>query len=163
MQLTGVGDPVYVEACLTTHAYDIALDVTLLNRTRKTLTNVALEFATLGDLKLAERPRPVTLAPGGTARVRACVKVASTETGAIFGNVTFDAPAGGSGSSAAANGMEPPSTTVVRSLFFFFSGFPGSFFPFFRVSGFSSPSKLTPSLLQHFRNFSKKTKKTENS
>jgi len=112
VQLTGVGDPIYVEACLTTHAYDIALDVTMLNRTRKTLTNVALELATLGDLKLAERPRPVNLAPGATAKVRACVKVASTETGAIFGNVTFDAPPASS-SSNVANGMEPPSTTVV--------------------------------------------------
>ena len=116
VQLTGVGDPIYVEASLTTHAYDIALDVTMLNRTRKTLTNVALELATLGDLKLAERPRPVNLAPGATAKVRACVKVASTETGAIFGNVTFDAPT--SGSAAVANGLEPPSTTVVSSFLF---------------------------------------------
>ena len=134
VQLTGVGDPVYVEACLTTHAYDIALDVTMLNRTRKTLTNVALELATLGDLKLAERPRPVTLAPGATAKVRACVKVASTETGAIFGNVTFDAPAS---SVAAANGLEPPSTTVVsfEVLFFliFSSGFRGFFLPFLNL------------------------------
>ena len=160
VQLTGVGDPVYVEACLTTHAYDIALDVTLLNRTRKTLTNVALELATLGDLKLAERPRPVTLAPGGTARVRACVKVASTETGAIFGNVTFDAPAGGSGSSAAANGMEPPSTTVVRSLSSsFFLVFPVPFLPFFRVSGFSSPVKTHPFSSPKLSKLFKKNKK----
>jgi vesicle coat complex subunit len=53
------------------HQYDIVLDVTLVNRTRATLPRVALELATMGDLRLAERPRPLALAPGGSATVRA--------------------------------------------------------------------------------------------
>lgn len=37
LQLTGFSDPVYAEAFVTVHQYDIVMDVTVLNRTRETL------------------------------------------------------------------------------------------------------------------------------
>ena len=92
VQLTGLGDPIYAEARVEVRQYDIALAITLTNRTSLTLQNVGLELATLGDLKLAERPAPGALGPGASRTVRACVKVASTETGAIFGSIVFDPP-----------------------------------------------------------------------
>ena len=100
VQLTGLSDPVYAEAAVAVHQYDIVLDVTLVNRTRSTLSNVALELAMMGDLRLTERPRPLALAPGATAVVRATVKVSSTEAGAVFGSIVFDRPAGDRSSSA---------------------------------------------------------------
>ena len=99
VQLTGLGDPVYAEAAVAVHQYDIVLDVTLVNRTRATLSNVSLELATMGDLRLTERPRPLALAPGATSTVRATVKVSSTEAGAVFGSIVFDRPAGDRSSS----------------------------------------------------------------
>jgi len=90
LQLTGLSDPVYAEARVTVHQYDIVLDVTLVNRTRETLQAVQLELATMGDLKLVERPQPHNLPPGGSRTLRANVKVSSTETGVIFGNVVFE-------------------------------------------------------------------------
>lgn len=90
LQLTGFSDPIYAEACVTVHQYDIVLDVTILNRTNETLQNISLELATMGDLKLVERPQSYTLAAGAQKCVRANIKVSSTETGVIFGNVTFD-------------------------------------------------------------------------
>lgn len=90
VQLTGFSDPIYAEAYVTVHQYDIVLDVSVINRTQATMQNVSLELATMGDLKLVERPQSYTLAPGGTQSIRANIKVSSTETGAIFGNLVYE-------------------------------------------------------------------------
>ena len=52
-----------------------------------TLQNCTLELATLGDLKLVEKPQPCVLAPYDFCNIKANVKVASTENGIIFGNI----------------------------------------------------------------------------
>jgi coatomer subunit beta len=91
LQLTGFSDPVYAEAYVTVHQYDIVLDVTVMNRTTETLQNLCLELATMGDLKLVERPQNYTLAPGDSKQIRANIKVSSTETGVIFGNIVYEA------------------------------------------------------------------------
>lgn len=90
VQLTGFSDPIYAEAYVTSHQYDIVLDVSVTNRTSETMQNVTLELATLGDLKLVERPQSYTLASGESQSIRANIKVSSTETGAIFGNLVYE-------------------------------------------------------------------------
>lgn len=89
-QLTGFSDPVYAEAYVNVNQYDIVLDVLIVNQTSDTLQNCTLELATLGDLKLVEKPSPIILAPHDFANIRASVKVASTENGIIFGNIVYD-------------------------------------------------------------------------
>lgn len=86
-QLTGFSDPVYAEAYVHVNQYDIVLDVLIVNQTSDTLQNCTLELATLGDLKLVERPHPVVLAPHDFCNIKANVKVSSTENGIIFGNI----------------------------------------------------------------------------
>lgn len=86
-QLTGFSDPVYAEAYVHINQYDIVLDVLIVNQTTDTLQNCTLELATLGDLKLVEKPQPVVLAPHDFCNIKANVKVASTENGFIFGNI----------------------------------------------------------------------------
>eukprot|EP00232_Nephroselmis_pyriformis_P004938 CAMPEP_0182913626 /NCGR_PEP_ID=MMETSP0034_2-20130328/38136_1 /TAXON_ID=156128 /ORGANISM="Nephroselmis pyriformis, Strain CCMP717" /LENGTH=928 /DNA_ID=CAMNT_0025050353 /DNA_START=200 /DNA_END=2986 /DNA_ORIENTATION=- len=90
LQLTGFSDPVYAEAYVTVHQYDIVLDVTVINRSPETLQNLCLELATMGDLKLVERPQNYTLGPGASKQIRANIKVSSTETGVIFGNIVYE-------------------------------------------------------------------------
>ncbi|CAD7089722.1 unnamed protein product [Hermetia illucens] len=89
-QLTGFSDPVYAEAYVNVNQYDIVLDVLIVNQTNDTLQNCILELATLGDLKLVERPHPVVLAPHDFCNIKATVKVSSTENGVIFGNIVYD-------------------------------------------------------------------------
>ncbi|XP_060526014.1 coatomer subunit beta [Cylas formicarius] len=89
-QLTGFSDPVYAEAYVQVNQYDIVLDVLIVNQTNDTLQNCTLELATLGDLKLVEKPQPVVLAPKDFCNIKANVKVASTENGIIFGNIVYD-------------------------------------------------------------------------
>jgi len=89
-QLTGFSDPVYAEASVVVHDYDIVLEMLIINRTPNTLTNLTVELATMGDLKIVERPQSYTIGPLDERRLRANIKVSSTETGHIFGTIVFD-------------------------------------------------------------------------
>ncbi|KAA3675882.1 coatomer subunit beta [Paragonimus westermani] len=75
-QLTGFSDPIYAEAYVHVNQFDIVLDVLIVNQTRDTLQNLTLELSTQGDLRLVEKPSPLT--------------VSSTENGIIFGNISYD-------------------------------------------------------------------------
>ncbi|TIC05155.1 Coatomer, beta subunit [Wallemia mellicola] len=92
VQLTGFSDTIYAEAYVNIHQFDIILDVLIVNQTGNTMQNLNIEFATLGDLKLVERPSTLTLGPHAFHNVKATVKVSSTETGVIFGNIGYDGP-----------------------------------------------------------------------
>ncbi|EUC58601.1 coatomer subunit beta [Rhizoctonia solani AG-3 Rhs1AP] len=91
VQLTGFSDPVYAEAFVKIQGFDILLDVLIVNQTTDTLQNLVIEFATLGDVKLVERPTTHTLGPHSFHSVKATIKVSSTETGVIFGNIIWEA------------------------------------------------------------------------
>lgn len=94
VQLTGFSDPVYAEAYVKVHQFDIILDVLLVNQTSETLQNLSVEFATLGDLKVVERPTTHNLGAQDFLNVQSTIKVSSTDTGVIFGNVVYDSPSG---------------------------------------------------------------------
>ncbi|THH02347.1 hypothetical protein EW026_g507 [Hermanssonia centrifuga] len=89
-QLTGFSDPIYAEAYVKVQGFDIMLDVLLVNQTPNTLQNLCLDFATLGDLKLVERPATYTIAPHSFQSIKATIKVSSTETGVIFGSILWE-------------------------------------------------------------------------
>lgn len=93
-QLTGFADPVYVEAQLNVLNYDINMEILIVNQTADILQNVSLELSTNGDLKLVEKPERFNLKPHGVHKVSANVKVTSTESGVIFGNVVYDSASG---------------------------------------------------------------------
>eukprot|EP01090_Pellita_catalonica_P020959 TRINITY_DN7712_c0_g1_i2.p1 TRINITY_DN7712_c0_g1~~TRINITY_DN7712_c0_g1_i2.p1 ORF type:complete len:973 (+),score=184.69 TRINITY_DN7712_c0_g1_i2:54-2972(+) len=90
VQLTGMSDPVYAEAFVLVHRFDIVLEVMIKNQTEDTLQNLSLELATFGDLKLCERPQNHTIGPMQSITVKANIKVSSTDTGIIFGSISYD-------------------------------------------------------------------------
>ncbi|KAF2745563.1 coatomer subunit beta [Sporormia fimetaria CBS 119925] len=94
VQLTGFSDPVYAEAYVKVHQFDIVLDVLLVNQTTETLQNLTVEFATLGDLKVVERPPTQNVGPHDFINLQATIKVSSTDTGVIFGNVIYEGEKG---------------------------------------------------------------------
>ncbi|WFC98855.1 coatomer subunit beta [Malassezia yamatoensis] len=94
VQLTGFSDPVYAEAYVDVHQFDILLDILVVNQTEETLQNLSIELATLGDLKVVERPTTHTLAPFSYQSIKATIKVSSTETGVIFGNIVYEGATG---------------------------------------------------------------------
>lgn len=92
LPLTGFSDPVYAEAFIKINKFDIILDVLLVNQTADALQNVSLEFATLGDLKVVERPGTQTVAAQSFLSLQATVKVSSADTGVIFGSIVYERP-----------------------------------------------------------------------
>ena len=87
--LSGFADPVYAEANVTVHEYDIVVEILVINRTNNTLANLAVELSTMGDMKIVERPQAHTLGPLDQMTIRASIKVSSTETGHIFGSIVY--------------------------------------------------------------------------
>lgn len=90
LQLTGFSDPIYAEAFVKVHQYDVVLDVLLVNQTTTTLRNLSVEFATLGDLKVVDKPTTANIGPHGFYKVQTTIKVTSADTGVIFGNIVYD-------------------------------------------------------------------------
>jgi coatomer subunit beta len=76
------------------HQFDIVLDVLLVNQTTETLQNLTVEFATLGDLKVVERPPTQNVGPHDFINIQATIKVSSTDTGVIFGNILYEGEKG---------------------------------------------------------------------
>ncbi|CAK9437333.1 uncharacterized protein LODBEIA_P17110 [Lodderomyces beijingensis] len=90
LQLTGFSDPIYAEAFVRVHQYDVTLDVLLVNQTTSTLRNLSVEFATLGELKVVDKPTTANIGPHGFYKVQTTIKVTSADTGVIFGNIVYD-------------------------------------------------------------------------
>lgn len=90
VQLTGFSDPVYAEAYVNVHQFDIVLDVLLFNQTLETLQNLSVEFATLGDLKVVERPTTQNIGPQSFHSIQTTIKVSSADAGVIFGNIVYE-------------------------------------------------------------------------
>uniref|UniRef100_A0A7S1UYW3 Coatomer subunit beta n=1 Tax=Grammatophora oceanica TaxID=210454 RepID=A0A7S1UYW3_9STRA len=88
--LSGFADPVYAEALVTVHDYDIVLEILVINRTPNTLSNLTVELSTMGDMKIVERPQAHTIGPLDQMTIRASIKVSSTETGHIFGTIVYE-------------------------------------------------------------------------
>lgn len=88
-QLTGFADTVYAEAYLTVLDYDILLDILVVNQTNESLQNLSVELNTSGDLKIVDRPHEYTIAPHESKTIHVSIKVASTESGVIFGNIVY--------------------------------------------------------------------------
>ena len=93
-QLTGFSDAIYAEAFVEVHHYDIILKIVLMNRTNKTLPNINFELMTQGNLKVVEKPIPITLRADSSATIKASLKVSSTDNGVIFGYLTYDSASG---------------------------------------------------------------------
>ena len=89
-QLSGFADPVYAEASVTVHDYDIVLEILVINRTPSTLANLTVELSTMGDMKIVERPQSHNIGPLDQLTIRASIKVSSTETGHIFGTILYE-------------------------------------------------------------------------
>ena len=65
------------------------MEITVINRTTRTMTDLSVELSVTGSFNIIEKPAKVTLDAGERKELRAIIKVNSTETGFIFGSVTF--------------------------------------------------------------------------
>lgn len=89
VQLTGFSDPIYAETYVLVRGGDVLLDVLLVNQTGKTLPAVTIDLATVGEVRVVEKPPALTLAPHGFAAVKAALRVASAGSALLHGSLSF--------------------------------------------------------------------------
>jgi coatomer subunit beta len=65
-----------------------------MNRTNQTLPNINFELLTQGNLKVVEKPIPITLKKESAAIIKASLKVSSTDNGIIYGYLSYDSNSG---------------------------------------------------------------------
>ena len=61
------------------------MEITVINRTDRTMTDLGVELSVTGSFSIIEKPVKITL----DRELRAIIKVNSTETGYIFGSIAF--------------------------------------------------------------------------
>eukprot|EP00915_Cephaloidophora_sp_WS-2016_P005442 GHVH01007228.1.p1 GENE.GHVH01007228.1~~GHVH01007228.1.p1 ORF type:complete len:956 (+),score=171.80 GHVH01007228.1:78-2945(+) len=94
-QMTGLGDPIYVESFFTVDAFDVTAEFLIINRTNMTVENLCLEISSGCDsMNFVSAPPMVTLAPMGTECITVSMKAKNTDTGLIFGYATYSTGTG---------------------------------------------------------------------
>ncbi|KAK8803704.1 hypothetical protein WA158_001398 [Blastocystis sp. Blastoise] len=88
-QLTGYGDNVYCEAFVYMQEFDIIMEITCTNKSSQTLNDFNIELSATKSLKIVEKPSTMTVDGNETVYTRCIIKVNSTETGVIFGSITY--------------------------------------------------------------------------
>ncbi|KAH8583078.1 coatomer beta subunit [Cryptosporidium sp. chipmunk genotype I] len=88
--ITGLSDPIYIEAILQVQNQDVLLELIVTNQGYKAVQNVQIELYPYGNLRVIEKPQNINhLDPGNTIHVYSIAQVKSIETGILFGFVTF--------------------------------------------------------------------------
>lgn len=88
--ITGLSDPIYIEAILQVQHQDVLLELIVTNQSYKAVQNVQIELYPYGSLRVMEKPQSINhLDPGSTVHVYSIAQVKSIETGILFGFVTF--------------------------------------------------------------------------
>ncbi|KAL3127377.1 hypothetical protein CHM_6g270 [Cryptosporidium hominis] len=112
--ITGLSDPIYIEAILQVQHQDVLLELIVTNQSYKAVQNVQIELYPYGNLRVIEKPQNINhLDPGNTIHVYSVAQVKSIETGILFGFVTFqtknsqnDGLGGGIGSGAVSSSSQ---------------------------------------------------------
>ena len=63
------------------------MEITVINRTDRTMTDLGVELSVTGSFSIIEKPVKITLDAGERRELRAIIN--STETGYIFGSIAF--------------------------------------------------------------------------
>ncbi|KAK9171854.1 Coatomer beta subunit [Cryptosporidium meleagridis] len=112
--ITGLSDPIYIEAILQVQHQDVLLELIVTNQSYKAVQNVQIELYPYGNLIVIEKPQNINhLDPGNSIHVYSVAQVKSIETGILFGFVTFqtknsqtDGIGGGVGSGVVASSSQ---------------------------------------------------------
>ncbi|KAF7458470.1 beta-COP [Cryptosporidium felis] len=90
--ITGLSDPVFIEAILQVQHQDVLLEMIVTNQSSRAIQNVQVELYPYGNLLVLEKPQSIShLEPGESMHVYSTAQVKSIETGILFGFVTFQA------------------------------------------------------------------------
>ncbi|KAH8740835.1 hypothetical protein FG386_003074 [Cryptosporidium ryanae] len=88
--ITGINDPIFIEAIIQVHNQDVLLELIVTNQSSRAIQNIQIELYPYGNLRIMEKPQQINhLEPLEVIHVYAISQVKSIETGILFGFVTF--------------------------------------------------------------------------
>ncbi|CAD26416.1 COATOMER COMPLEX BETA SUBUNIT [Encephalitozoon cuniculi GB-M1] len=91
-QLTGLSDPIYVEATTSYTRYEIVVDMLFINQTPSYLQNILLDFVTSQGLSATFISTPFSLSSRSVVTKRFTFRIIDASNGFISGSITFRYP-----------------------------------------------------------------------
>lgn len=91
-QLTGLSDPIYVEATTSYTRYEVVMDVLLINQTPSYLQNVLLDFVTSQGFSAIFINTPFSLSSRSVVTKRFAFRIIDGSNGFVSGSITFRYP-----------------------------------------------------------------------
>lgn len=92
VQLSGLGDPLYIEGNCTHSKYEISLDLLIINQTSSYLQNVILDFNFSKNIQLVSTIAPFSLQPNSATTLKAQFSILESATSFVTATVTFRYP-----------------------------------------------------------------------
>lgn len=92
IQLTGLSDPIYVEATASYSRFEVTLDMVFINQTPSYLQNILLDFVTSGGLVASFVNVGFSLSGRSVVSKRLTFRIVDASNGFIGGSMTFKYP-----------------------------------------------------------------------
>jgi len=92
VQLSGLGDPLYIEANCTHSRYEISLDLLVINQTSSYLQNICLDFNFSKNIQMVSPLAPFSLQPNSATTVKIQFSIRESLQSFVTATVTFKYP-----------------------------------------------------------------------
>jgi coatomer subunit beta len=92
VQLTGLSDPIYVEANVIYNRYEVILDLLLINQTDNYLQNMLFDFGTSQNIRAVSLEMPENMKGRSALTKKLVFRILNSSNGFINGSVTFKYP-----------------------------------------------------------------------
>lgn len=92
IQLSGLGDPLYIETNYTHSKYEIVLDLLVINQTSSYLQNISIDFNFSKNIQMVSTIAPFSLQPNGSITLMAQFSILESLASFITATITFKYP-----------------------------------------------------------------------
>lgn len=92
VQLSGLGDPLYVEADCIYSKYEISLDLLIINQTTSYLQDMSIDFNFSQNIQMVVGTEPFSLQPSSAITLKAQFSINETLASFVTGTITFKYP-----------------------------------------------------------------------
>ena len=92
VQLSGLGDPLYIEADCVYSKYEIILDLLVINQTTSYLQDMAIDFNFSQNIQMVTSVEPFSLQPSSAITLKAQFSINETLASFVTATVTFKYP-----------------------------------------------------------------------
>ena len=92
IQMSGLGDPLYIEANVTYSKYEMLLDLLVINQTSSYLQEISLDFSYSKNLQMISKIDVFSLQPNSACTIKAQLSILESLTSFITATATFKYP-----------------------------------------------------------------------